>query len=52
VKARRRHGKLQLLVKWLGYESAENTWEDHESLLADCLDTVREWERQNPRWFQ
>ena len=47
VKSRRRDGRLELLVKWLGYPSAENSWEPHEQLLADCKDVVREWEREN-----
>lgn len=48
VKSRRRGGRLELLVKWLGYPSEENSWEPHEQLLADCRDVVREWERENP----
>ena len=48
VDSRRRAGRLELLVKWLGYPSDENSWEPHEQLLADCKDVVREWERENP----
>ena len=52
VGARRHNGVDQLRVKWLGYPSSENTWEDRSSLLMDCRDVVHEWERNNPQSSQ
>jgi len=51
VGARRHNGELQLLVKWLGYPSSQNSWEPHAQLLADCRDVVRAWEVANPQWL-
>jgi hypothetical protein len=36
------HGKLQFLVKWLGYGVAHNTWEP-EANCANCPEKVSEY---------
>jgi hypothetical protein len=51
VDARRRHGQLELLVKWLGYPEADCQWLPHGQLLEDCPDAVRAFAKAQPRWF-
>ena len=45
---RTRHGKLQWLVKWVGYGNEHNTWEPKENLMH-CQRKLEEFYRENPR---
>ena len=38
------HAQVQYLLKWVGYPSADNTWEFAEDL--DCVDLIEEFERK------
>jgi hypothetical protein len=33
--------EVYYLVKWEGFDEADNTWESKDSLLADCDETVK-----------
>ena len=37
LKSRKRHGKLQYLVKWANYPVSQSTWEPEENLLDKRL---------------
>ncbi len=39
-----RGNRIQYLVKWVGYEDHENSWEPEEN-LAEALDAIRKWEQ-------
>ena len=41
VNHRKKNGKIQYFLKWVGYSSSENTWEFEESL--NCPDLVKEY---------
>ena len=41
-------GKLQYLVKWVGYSEEENTWEPVQNL--DCEDKIKQFEARNGIW--
>jgi hypothetical protein len=45
--SRMRRGRLQYLVKWLGYPREESSWES-ESNVRDSGDLVRDFHRQHP----
>ena len=47
LEARMRKGKLQYLVKWLGYGDEENSWEPAENLLT-AREKVRDFYKKNP----
>jgi Chromo (CHRromatin Organisation MOdifier) domain len=34
---------IQVLVKWMGFESAENSWEPIETLVEDAPDLLRDF---------
>ena len=42
---RKRYGKIQYLVKWLGYPNSENTWEPIEN-LSNADTKVQEFEKK------
>ncbi|POM65284.1 Pol protein [Phytophthora palmivora] len=44
VRERWSSGKRQLLVKWRGYPSSQNTWESEDRLRVDCPETVEIWD--------
>ncbi|POM78891.1 Pol protein [Phytophthora palmivora] len=46
VRERRRSGKRQLLVKWRGYPSSQNSWEPEDWLRVDCPKAVEIWDQQ------
>ncbi|POM57931.1 Pol protein [Phytophthora palmivora] len=48
VQERRRSGKRQLLVKWRGYPSSQNSWEPEDRLQVDCPKAVEIWDLQQP----
>jgi hypothetical protein len=39
-------GRIQLLVEWKGFTSADNSWEDLETLYADVPVLVAKYSRQ------
>lgn len=41
VDHRKKNGKLQYFLKWVGYSSSENTWEFEENL--ECPDLVKDY---------
>ena len=45
--ARVRRGKLQILVKWLGYAPEHNSWEPAGKLLS-AEDAIRDFYKKNP----
>ncbi|POM78175.1 Pol protein, partial [Phytophthora palmivora] len=44
----RHSGKRQLLVKWRGYPSSQNSWEPEDRLRVDCPKAVEIWDQQQP----
>lgn len=40
-----KNGKVEYLVKWKGYDSKDNTWEEKDSL--DCKDLITKFEKKN-----
>ncbi|POM71868.1 LOW QUALITY PROTEIN: Pol protein [Phytophthora palmivora] len=46
VQERRRSGKRQLLVKWRGYPSPQNSWEPEDRLRVDYPKAVEIWDLQ------
>ncbi|POM71432.1 Pol protein [Phytophthora palmivora] len=48
VQERRRSGKRQLLVKWRGYPSSQNSWEPEDRLRVDYPKAVEIWDQQQP----
>jgi hypothetical protein len=44
---RRTRGRLQWLVKWLGYGNEHNTWESKRN-LTHCEKALREFYKENP----
>ncbi|POM78446.1 Pol protein [Phytophthora palmivora] len=48
VRERRRSGKRQLLVKWRGYPSSQNSWEPEDRLRVDCPKAGEIWDLQQP----
>ncbi|POM78444.1 LOW QUALITY PROTEIN: Pol protein [Phytophthora palmivora] len=44
VQERLRSGKHQLLVKWRGYPSSQNSWEPEDRLRVDCPKAVEIWD--------
>ena len=41
-------GKPVYLIKWLGYDESENSWEPETNLAPDTLRTVQ---KEHPEWF-
>jgi hypothetical protein len=48
VRARRRKGILEFLVKWLGYDDLENSWQPLENVV-NAWALVRDFYRREPR---
>ena len=44
VKKRVVEGRIQYLLKWVGYPDSENTWEPEDNL--DCPDLIEQFEKQ------
>ena len=45
---RKHRGRIEYLIKWLGYDDAENTWESRVDLLADGLEEeIKNYDRKN-----
>ncbi|POM78842.1 Pol protein [Phytophthora palmivora] len=49
VRERGRAGKRQLLVKWRGYPSSQNSWEPEDWLRVDSPKAVEIWDQQPGR---
>lgn len=47
IDKRIRHGKVEYLLKWRGYESDDNTWEPKDNL--QCPELVEEYERTHQK---
>jgi chromobox protein 1 len=47
VNSRARNGKKQYLVKWEGYSSKDNTWEDEENIF--CKELIYKYEEAQKR---
>src|SRR5450755_5192120 len=47
LNVRKARGRLQWLVKWLGYGNEHNTWEPKTN-LTHCGEAMREFYRENP----
>ena len=45
-RARGRKGKVQYLVKWVGYPDSDNQWLDADQITAD--EAIREFKRRHP----
>jgi hypothetical protein len=37
------HGQIQVLIKWMGFDEAENTWEAVTTILEDAPDLLRDF---------
>jgi transposase InsO family protein len=48
IASRKRRGRLQYLVEWTGYSTAERTWEPLEN-VSNALDLLLEFHNANPR---
>jgi hypothetical protein len=46
--SRLHRGKLQYLVKWMGYPVSESTWEPANIIKNDAPKAVRDFHRRNP----
>ncbi len=44
VRKTRGRPKVEYLTKWVGYESAENTWESRQNLLVNCRAMVEDFD--------
>ena len=49
VKHRIVKGRKQYFIKWLGYPSSENTWEDEENILSEELKKAYEESLKVPK---
>ena len=47
IDKRRHHGKIQYLVRWLGYDSSEDSWIDHTD-LAHAQELLDDFEDNLP----
>ncbi|GMF33033.1 unnamed protein product [Phytophthora fragariaefolia] len=47
LQGRRIQGKRQLLVKWRGYPTSQNSWEPEDRLRVDCPKAVAIWNRSD-----
>ena len=45
VSERQHHGRKQYLVRWLGYDASEATWEN-ETNLGNAKDAIAEYQRR------
>lgn len=48
VDRRKLKGRTQYLIKWEGYSSNENTWEDADNLLH-CIESIKEFEKSQKK---
>jgi hypothetical protein len=48
LECRKAHGQWEILVKWLGFDVVEATWEPLEVLLADAPALVRRAVQDSP----
>eukprot|EP00300_Choanocystis_sp_HF-7_P009896 c16689_g1_i2.p1 GENE.c16689_g1_i2~~c16689_g1_i2.p1 ORF type:complete len:522 (-),score=112.30 c16689_g1_i2:452-1987(-) len=46
VDKKKKFGVVWYLVKWVGYNSASNTWELEENLEASCAAKIRDYEKR------
>ena len=49
VDRRTRRGRVEYLVRWVGYDEGDDTWEPREHLMAGAERMVRDYERRSRR---
>lgn len=46
--ARKRQGQVQVLVRWLGYDSSQDSWEPVDAIRRGCPQLVRAYALEHP----
>lgn len=47
VKREKKNGRIKFYVKWEGYPSSQNTWENRSELIKQIPEIVKEYEKKN-----